>query len=156
MERGKLGRGGELTREKAEKRVNIKQRERENEREIMRNDSHGGREGGFNYGMFHLITNSNNYLQLLCTFSFHACNYYVIMWIIHFGLNTWIVAKNGRSEAKENSRKQRKSKVRDRKWMEFSRGRRTVVDFVLSSRLISHWPSVLGDRRSAANPIQQT
>lgn len=78
MERGKLGRGGELTTGEGEME-DIKQRERENEREIMRNDSHGGRGGGFNYGMFHLITNSNNYLQLLCTFSFHACNYYAIM-----------------------------------------------------------------------------
>lgn len=45
----------------------------------MKNDRQSGREGRFNCnGMFQVITDSNNYLKLLCTFSFQTHNYYAI------------------------------------------------------------------------------
>lgn len=122
--------------------------ERDRKRNNMRNDSRGGREGRFNYGMFQVISDSNNYLQLLCTFSFHSCNYYVIMWIIQFALNTWTVAEGEEGETRRQ-RKQEKTEER--------RGGGKEMDGVLErkkecgplsslhSRLIPRWPFVLGD-----------
>ena len=126
----------------------------------MRNDSCGGREGRFNYGMFQVITDSNNYLQLLCTFSFHAGNYYVIMWIIQFALNTWTVAEREKGEEGKPRKIVEHWGGGGHEWrffVLFFFKRRTVV--LLSSPLPfnSHWPVVTGWlKRSAAKSHQQT
>lgn len=145
-ERGNLGRGGELTTGEgddlsgAEKRVEINQsEEKEKERE-------GGitwgttarvaqREGSLNYGMFQVITDSNNYLQLLCTFSFQTWNYDVIMWIIHrcFTARTEEKRRGGRTWSRGNQKNWEN-------WPSSSSPRPPRFSIINS-----HWPSIMGD-----------
>lgn len=155
MERGNQGTGGELTTGVGENlsRAEIKQRERDWKSNNKTIDSRGGREGQFNHGMFQVITDSNNYLQLLCTFSFHTaqllCDY--MNNSIWFEYMNWSRERR-RREAKENRGKARREKVngwcfREDQWL---------WSTSLLSRLISHWPPLSWVIRKFSNKSHPT